>query len=252
MSLEFLLTPQGALCIAAGTTFLAWLESAELPWSPFLILYAIVLPLPPLLAKTFHFGSISDTFRMHAWGIGILSASILAWEIGIMGLLYERVLLNRIGKSSSPHWSATAAMDALLSATAERRRLPWKAVLAWYGFYFIAWAPLAEELFFWGYLYPVLRESNPAVTAAFIVAAFFGIRHALHFLFLPGPFPWPAAASLMASTAGAAFLNGCLYESTQSLWPLIALHLASNLISLATAPPAPATAPLIAPAITSA
>jgi membrane protease YdiL (CAAX protease family) len=185
---------------------------------------------------SYRFGPFADAFLAHAPAVALLSAAILAWEIGIMGLGLEKILLARYGKADSPRWSPAAAMNALLAETASRRRLPHAAVTAWYGFYFLAWAPLAEELFFWGYLYPALRLGNGAVTAGLITAFIFAIRHALHFLFLPGPFPYPAAAALAVSTAGAALLNGWLFEVTQSLWPLVALHLASNLASLAIQP----------------
>ncbi|GEM_PF-961316 len=233
---EFLLSPQGALTVAALTTVLAWAESTKLPWAPFLILYAIALPAAPLALGSYRFGSFVEPFHAHGFAIAGLAALILLWEIGIMGFLYEHIVLPAFGICGSRRWSPAAAMDALLETTARVRRLPRKAVMVWYGFYFIAWAPLAEELFFWGYCYPVLRGSHAPVTSSLAVALVFGIRHGLHFLFLPGPFPWPAAAALMASAAGAAFLNGFLYEAAGSLWPLVLLHLLSNLLALAVQP----------------
>ena len=230
--IEFLLSPQGALSVAALATLLAWAESAKLPWAPFLILYALALPLPPLLLGTYRFGDFASVFQSQTPTLAGLSILILAWEIGIMGLAYEKSILPRFGKAGMASWSPMAAMDALLEATSRTRRVPLRAVQAWYGFFFLVWAPLAEELFFWGYLYPALREGNGPITASLIVSVFFGIRHGLHFLFLPGSFPWPAAAALMLSAGGAAILNGFLFEAAQSLWPLILLHLISNLITL--------------------
>jgi membrane protease YdiL (CAAX protease family) len=234
--MEFLLSPEGALAMALLTTLLAWLESATLPWAPFLILYAIALPIFPLLAGTYRFGPPAAAFLDRPGEIALFWVLILAWEIGIAGLWLEKRLLPRLGKESLPTWSPALAMEALLDATGKGVRLPAKAVAAWYGFYYLAWAPVCEELFFWGYLYPILREGNGPVTSSLIVAAFFGVRHGLHFLYLPSPFPWPAAAFIMASATGAGFLNGLMYEASGSLWPLVLLHLVSNLVSLAMRP----------------
>lgn len=237
--MDFLLSPEGALAMALLTTLIAWLESKTLPWAPFLVLYAIVLPLIPLLAGTYRFGPFTDSFLGRPGDIAFFSAAILAWEIGIAGLWLEKRLLPRLGRETSPMWSPALAMEKLLEATAKGSRLPSKAIAAWYGFYYLAWAPLCEELFFWGYLYPLFREGSGPVTSSLIVAFFFGIRHGLHFLYLPRPFPWPAAVFIMVSAAGAGFLNGLLYEASGSLWPLVLLHFASNVFSLALRPPAP-------------
>lgn len=214
------------------------MESTVLPWAPFLILYALTLPAAPLLAHTYRFGDFSAPFLEQPGQIALFSALILTWELGIAGLWLEKRLLPYWKKQSSPMWSPALAMETLLASTRQRSRLSAKAVETWYGFYYLAWAPICEELFFWGYLYPVLREGNGPVTSSLIAAFFFGIRHGLHFLYLPRPFPWPAAGFIVGSAAGAGFLNGLLYEAVGSLWPLILLHLISNLLSLTLRPPA--------------
>lgn len=225
-------SPGGAWALAGATTLLAILESAALPWAPFLILYAILLPLPACIAGTARFGPWGRAFSAHPAAVMALSLAILAWEIGLMGFLYEAVARRR-ARGSPVRVSAAAAMDALLQETARRRGLTLRAVRIWSAAYFLLWAPVAEEVFFWGFLFPVWRPAYGAVGAAALVAAWFAVRHGIHFLFLRGPYPWPAALAFMASAGGAAFGNGLLFEACGSLWPLIVLHLASNLISLA-------------------
>jgi membrane protease YdiL (CAAX protease family) len=230
----WLASAEGAWVLAAAGTLLAGLESASLPWAPFLILYALALPWPGLLAGTASFAEPWTALHSHPMAIAAWSLAILAWEAGVMGRGYEAWARRSGGPPE--RMSATAAMEALLEETGRRRGLSPAVVGAWSAGYFLLWAPLAEELFFWGYLYPVWRPAYGAVGASALVAAWFAIRHGLHFLFLPRPYPWPAAAAFMASAGGAAFGNGLLFEACGTLWPLIALHFVSNLLSLAAAP----------------
>jgi membrane protease YdiL (CAAX protease family) len=218
---------------------LAVLESASLPWAPFLILYAVILPVPAWFAGTARFGPWDRAFSAHPVAVIVFSLGILAWEVGLMGFLYEACLRRREARmrmrvgGSPVRVSPSAAMEALLQATARRRGLTLRAVQTWSAAYFLLWAPVAEELFFWGFLYPAWRPAYGAVGTAALVAAWFAARHGTHFLFLRGPYPWPAALAFMASAGGAAFGNGLLFEACGSLWPLIVLHFASNLIALA-------------------
>jgi membrane protease YdiL (CAAX protease family) len=229
---DLFVTPAWAWAAAAATTVVAVLESAALPWAPFLILYALALPLPALLLGTARFGSWAEAFGAHPGATAAWSFAILAWEIGLLGFAYE-IAVRRRSRGSLARLSPSAAMQALLEETRRRRRLSPFVIQAWFGAYFLLWAPLAEELFFWGYLYPAWRPAYGAGGAALLTAAWFALRHGAHFLFLPRPYPWPAACVLMASAGGAALMNGFLFEACGSLWPLMALHFASNLLSLA-------------------
>lgn len=238
----FLASAHGAWVLAAAATLLAAWESAYVPWAPFLILYALALPWPGLIAGTAAFGGPWSAFGSHPALICGLSLGILAWEAGVMGFGYEAWARKRAaGGPARRLWrfSPAAAMEFLLGETARRRGLSLGAVRAWAAGYFLVWAPLAEEIFFWGYLYPIWRPAWGAIGASALTAAWFALRHGTHFLFLPRPYPWPAGLAFMASAGGAAFGNGLLFEACGSLWPLIALHFASNLLSLAWPPPVP-------------
>jgi membrane protease YdiL (CAAX protease family) len=235
MLLELAASPAGAWILASLTTLLAVLESSAVPWAPFLIGYALILPVPGLVLGTARFGGLGAGFGGHPGAAAGLACGILAWEIGVMGFLYESIA-PRLFRGPSERISPAAAMDALLEATSRRHRLRPKTVQIWAAAYFLLWAPLAEELFFWGYLYPVWRSAYGAALGAFLVAAFFAVRHGAHFLFLKGRYPRPAAIAFMASAGGAALANAWLLEICGSLWPLIAVHFASNLLSSAIAP----------------
>lgn len=223
---DLLLSPHGALAAALLTTALAALESSLVPWAPFLLLYALALPALPLFLDTYAFGPFAEAFTARPLAAGGIAAAVLLWEVVVAGHWYERRLPEP--RRRDPHWSPAAALDALLAAVAARTRWPEARVQAVYGVYFLLWAPVAEELFFWGWLYPVLAPAWGIAAAGILTALLFGVRHGVHFLYLPRPFPWPAALAF-ASTAGVSgLLNGFLFEITRSLWPLILLHLLSN------------------------
>ena len=230
--MDALNTPAAAWALAAATGLLAALESAAVPWAPFLIAYAALLPLPALASGSARFGPFVSAFTGHPAAVAGISLAILAWELGAMGLGYEAFARKRF-RGPPRRYSPQAAMGELMAETGCRRGLSPRAVQAWAAIYFLAWAPLAEELFFWGYLYPAWRDAYGAIPAAAVTALWFALRHGAHFLFLPKPYPWPAALAFMASAGGAAFWNGLLYEACGSLWPLIAVHFASNLLAAA-------------------
>lgn len=233
MAPEVLTGPAGAWALAAAATGLAIVESGPAPWAPFLVLYALFLPWPALALGTARFGPPWPAFAAHPGTLAALSLAILAWEIGLMGYGYEKWARRSGGPPA--RLSPAAALDALMAEAGRRHGLSVRAVQACSAAYFLLWAPLAEELFFWGLLYPAWRPGYGAVGASALVAAWFAVRHGAHFLILR-PYPWPAALAFMASAGGAAFGNGLLFEACGSLWPLIALHSASNLLSLAIAP----------------
>ncbi len=79
-------------------------------------------------------------------------------------------------------------------------------------------APVVEEMFFRGFLYPAFKRRIGVGWAIFITAVIFGISHAS---------PW-----LMVPTA---IIGGCLaylYEKEGSLGPPIILHSLNNLVSI--------------------
>lgn len=240
---EMLAGPWTSLAVALALTALVAAESRWLPWSPFFHAYAALTLAVPFLAGGWSWGSPA-VWREHAGLIAGGAAAMLLWELGAATWFYERVLLGLRNRADDPAWSPSAALDGLLAETMRRARFGARAVPAVYGAYSLVWAPLAEELFYWGYLYGNLRQALPFWAAAAITSACFGARHAIHFLFLgPGRYPWPAAAWLAASTAITGLLNSWLYERIGALSPLMAIHLAANLLFAAYAAATAASRP---------
>jgi membrane protease YdiL (CAAX protease family) len=78
----------------------------------------------------------------------------------------------------------------------------------------------------------VLRSRWGFPASALVSAAFFGIRHATHFIFLYPHLPWIAAASWAASAFVFGLIMSWLYEKTRSLYPPMLVHAVINLIDL--------------------
>ncbi len=82
-------------------------------------------------------------------------------------------------------------------------------------------APLVEEIFFRGFLYTGLREKYGWMTAALISAGLFAVVH------------------LQPITIPPIFLMGLifayLYQRTESIWPAVIMHFATNTLGLAAA-----------------
>lgn len=79
-------------------------------------------------------------------------------------------------------------------------------------------APIVEELFFRGFIYPVFRQRWGVVVAITVSGLLFALAHASLFLFVP--------------VAVIGFVLAYLYERTESLGPPIMLHALNNFISV--------------------
>ncbi|GFN32242.1 CPBP family intramembrane glutamic endopeptidase [Paenibacillus xylaniclasticus] len=88
------------------------------------------------------------------------------------------------------------------------------------------WAPIGEELFYRRLLYVGLRQRWTFTAAAFVSAAFFGIRHSLQLLYLlPGhSYPWLSGLAYFVWAGMFGYLFAWLYEKSRKLWVPAALH----------------------------
>jgi membrane protease YdiL (CAAX protease family) len=84
-------------------------------------------------------------------------------------------------------------------------------------------APIAEELFFRGFLFGGLRTRLPLWPSALIAGAIFGLIHA------------PTGITAVVPLAMLGVGLSWLYEKTGSLWPPVILHTFNNALALAVA-----------------
>jgi len=91
------------------------------------------------------------------------------------------------------------------------------------GVLIIAVAPVAEEVFFRGFMYGGLRSRLPVWAAALISSGIFGLLH----------YTDPDSIAVVPQLALLGVLLAWLYERTGSLWPPIILHVLNNAIAFA-------------------
>ncbi|HLP41683.1 MAG TPA: CPBP family intramembrane glutamic endopeptidase [Fibrobacteria bacterium] len=228
---EILLTPWGSIGVAVLLTILLFVESRLVPWAPFFLVFAALVPAVPLAAGGWSLGDPAALLRGHGADILVLGGALLFWEIIAATILHERVVLRAFGRHDDARWNPTLALLALTEKAGRRARFGPAGSAAAFGAYTLLWAPVAEELFYWGYLYGNLHEGWGPGAATVLTAGLFGVRHFAHFLFARGSPPWPAATWLVAATAATGILNSLLYERVGALGPLILLHLLANLLS---------------------
>ena len=229
---NWLLTVGGALVVATVLTLIVLAESIFPPWAPYFMVYAALAVIIPLVAGTYPFGSFREVFRTH-WKLilGVFALAVVV-DQGVAGWLYQRVL-DMFGVGAHPFYSLDAALETLAEGAAFKFGVSPDAALGLYALFIVLWAPIGEELFYRGYLQGVLRSKWGFAASALVSAAFFGIRHATHFFFLYPQVPWVAAASWVVSAFAFGLFMSYLFEKTRSLYPLIVVHAAVNLIDMA-------------------
>ncbi|MBN1430953.1 MAG: CPBP family intramembrane metalloprotease [Anaerolineae bacterium] len=227
----WLLSEQGILVTGAILTLIVLAESIFPPWAPYFVVYAIAAIYVPLALKTYAFGGFKAVLRSH-WRLiaGILVVSII-WDQAIMTWLYDRVLVT-VGLSGDPFYSLSAAIDELANGAAHKFGISYDTSLMLYAFFIVIWAPVGEELFYRGYMQGVLRQTRSFKVAALVSATFFGVRHATHLFFLWPDVPIVAATVWVMSTFVFGLLMSYLYEKTRSLYPLMVIHAAVNIVGI--------------------
>lgn len=228
-----------ALAVALALTLLLRWETARARWSPFFLFHALLAIAVPLTAGAWPDGSAREILAAHwrpALGYGLL---LLAWEVGLCGFAYENVLLKRLGRDRDPAYSPSAAQEAALAGASGRLGIKPATAGALFAAYALAWAPLGEDLLFWGYLHATLSPAWGFWPASLASAGLFACHHAFY---LGGRTP-PRRFSLAAFAATglvSGLIMGLLFRQTGSLYPVMAAHLAVNLawvaVSLSSAP----------------
>jgi membrane protease YdiL (CAAX protease family) len=230
---SLLAAPAAALAIAIALSLLVAWESVYPRWAPYFLIYAALAIAIPVAAGTCVFGSPWGTIAGGWREIAVAGAGMAGWEIGLFHWVYEVWWLRRMGRADDPALSVPAAVRSLLLLARGRTGVdPARAELIFAG-YTLVWAPIGEEFFYWGYLFAVTRPAWGFPAAAFVTAALFAFRHAVHFLYFRKRTPLVPAASLALSAFGSGLLNSWLYERCGSLWPLILLHIVMNALWVA-------------------
>jgi membrane protease YdiL (CAAX protease family) len=228
---KWLMSGKGCIAVGTGLTLIVLAESIFPPWAPYFIVYAILAICIPLVLGTYRFGSFQAALKSN-WRLilGIFVIAVILNE-GVFVWLYERIL-TELGLSGNPFYSMNATMNILSNKAAAKFGISQDSAMMLYALFIVIWAPIGEELLYRGYIQGILRQFNNFKASALVSAAFFGIRHVTHEFFLWPDIPWIAAGTWSLSAFIFGLLMSCLYERTRSLYPLILVHLAVNLIDI--------------------
>lgn len=227
---KWLNSPAGAMLVAVFLTIIVFVETIFSPSAPFFWLYAalaIVIPVYAGMGK-FSWKYLKFTFS-DTWKIVILIfIGMEIWDVG--SNLGFQAWMESLGKGADPNYSLQAAIPNLATVAAARLGTTQNVTMGLYALFFIFWAPVGEEFFYRGYLQKNLAKKLSVSAAIIIMAAFFGLRHAIHFFYL-----WPnlPIGPMMFWTVNAAVWGvfmGILYKETRSVSICIGAHFISNII----------------------
>ncbi len=221
------------LLLVAALTLLCRIETTSAPWSPYFFSYgALALVLPLLLGCS----PIKPT-RLQGkalWRVtGAVAIVAILIDSGIFTISYDW-LLQQTGYYQ-PFYSISGATNLLIQTVSERQQMSLMTAMGVFGMFVLLWAPIAEELFYRGYVYTSLKQHLPLAAAWGISVAAFGLRHVIHFYYL-----WPHLSVAGVVWACSMLIFGSLmtwlYERSGGLGPSMLVHLLVNLAGLLAAP----------------
>jgi membrane protease YdiL (CAAX protease family) len=221
--------PGVVVATAFAVTGLSVAESTVAPWAPYFWLYAAVCIGVPLAAGPGPFGLRS--VRQH-WRL-VLGVALVATVVDQAVAAMSGAALAHFGLSTDPAFSIDVALEQLLSLAAARLGLAPGTTMGLFAFFVLVWAPVGEELFYRAYLQRNLEPHVGAPAALLLATAVFAARHALQLLYLGPPYPAVAGGVWFTSVFLVGLLLGELYRRTRALAPVMAVHLAVNLVSVA-------------------
>jgi uncharacterized protein len=182
----------------------------------------------PLVVRTAIAGAVNilgqAVFILPVWIIAVLWRKASWRDLGVRGFrplagclgpvvlfmvaLWAELLWGLVMRHM--HWTGQESLAPLLGKS------PLTVALTFAGV--AVAAPIAEELFFRGFIYPALRARVGVVLGLVITSAFFALLH-----LTPTVLP-----TLFVIGAGL----GVLYEATGSIWPGVFMHSAINSLAL--------------------
>lgn len=185
----------GVLLVVALLTLLCRMETTAVPWSPYFFGYgALALAIPLWLG-----GAPIKPLRLTGKPLWRVTAAVAMLAIvidsGIFTLGYDAVL-QQLGLYQ-PFYSISGATNRMVETVVQRQHLSPFAAMGIFGVLTLLWAPVAEELFYRGYVYGSLKRHLPVAAAWGISVAAFGLRHTIHFFYL-----WPHLSVAGAVWAG--------------------------------------------------
>lgn len=199
------------------------------PWSPLMVIFAILAILIPLkLRKREELGlkrpqRWRDFLRYTALGF------IIGLAIHIVVLTVYPVALESLGLRGNIQYDYWAANDSWFEHMIQK--FGEEVWFIWLVLFTTVWAPIGEELLYRGYAFSTLLEKRSFVTASTISSLCFGVRHTLHLTLSMPTIPVIAGLSYGIITIPLAYIWCYVFHKTKSLYSTMLLHLLVNLTS---------------------
>lgn len=227
----WLQTPSGALTAGLAGSLLLLAETVLAPWGPYFPLFALFTLALPMWLRAGRWGSFRAVMRA-AWRLTLLIflLDVLVEEV-LFGWGYQR-WLSGLGLGTDPFFSLDAAFDAVFALVQRNLGLTPDLAQGLFAAFVLFWAPLGEEWFYRGYLFGTLRQRTGFWAAAWPPALLFGLRHAMHLVYLWPQVPWAAAGAWALTTMLYGLYISYLYQQSDSLYPPIVEHILINLVWL--------------------
>jgi membrane protease YdiL (CAAX protease family) len=223
----------GVLLVVVALTVLCRVETTNAPWSPYFFAFGALALLVPLVVGVAPIRATKIAGKA-LWKLTAATAAVaILIDSGVFVLAYDAVL-QHLGLYQ-PFYSISSATNLMVETVAQRQHLSATAAMGIFGVMVLLWAPVAEELFYRGYVYGSLKRHLPLATAWGISVAVFGLRHVIHFFYL---WPKPSVAGMVWAFSMLIFgsLMTWLYERTGGLGPSMVVHLLVNMAGVLAAP----------------
>lgn len=223
----------GVLVVVGLLMLLCGIETTAAPWAPYFFAYGALTLAIPLWLRVAPVQP-ARLVGKPLWRITAIVALLsIAVDSGIFTIGYD-ALLKHLGLYQ-PFNSISGASNLMVENVVQRQQLAPITAMGIFGAISLLWAPVAEELFYRGYVYGSLKRHLPMAWAWGLSVAAFGLRHTIHFFYL-----WPQLSVAGALWACSMFIFGSLmtwlYERTGSLAPCMWVHLMVNMAGLVAAP----------------
>ncbi|MDP2211354.1 MAG: type II CAAX endopeptidase family protein [Candidatus Aquicultor sp.] len=216
-------TPANIILVTLAVTAVAFIESIRsFIWSPFIIVHTALLFTVALYLGAYKFGPFRKAWSN--WRVILLGfLGIKIWQT-FFQVTYD-YLLKLYGATGNWQFDLFKANGEILNQTADKYHSIVPAILLFASTVLII--PIAEELFYRGYVFGQFRKSNSFWIAAAVSSILLAVRHLAHPLFLT-PYPTIAAAAWVISAIPIGLFLAYIYEKTSSLWPVVIIHVLLN------------------------
>jgi membrane protease YdiL (CAAX protease family) len=212
--------------LTAVLTILSALESFLCPWSPYFIVYAILVIIIPIYFKTYKVGKFNK------------KTVVLFTKLLLISVLFTMVsevvyvlILKYLSLKGDVFYDLNASLLELGKIVESKFGISTSLAMLIYAFYILIWAPIGEELFYRGFLFGTLYKRYSYMISALISSFFFGIRHLVHFLLFP-EYPLFAELFYFYITFGYGLILTYAYKKTENIYVPIMVHFLTNVLIL--------------------